>query len=104
VFAFAGTRANDIVKYCLHCWLLNMEICSKGVRMVSINSQPHHIGRDAAVDRVDQAFERLKIAWRAVRARRAANGIAQFDVAAMEELDVAEAEWLAARAEASSSS
>ena len=69
--------------------------------MVSTNAQHHHIGQDTAVDRVDQAFERLKIAWRAVRARCAANGIAQFDAAAMEELDAAEAEWLAVRNEAS---
>ena len=64
--------------------------------MVSANAH-HHIGQDTAVDR---AFERLQIAWRTVRARRAANGVAQFDAAAMEELDAAEAEWLAARAAA----
>ena len=77
MFAFGGVRASDIVKCCLRCWLLNMEICSKGIRMVSTNAQHHHIGQDTAVDRVDQAFERLKIAWRAVRARCAANGIAR---------------------------
>lgn len=71
--------------------------------MVSINVQHHHIGQDTAMDRVAQAFERLQIAWRAVQARRAANGSAQFDAAVMNELDAAEAEWLAARAEASSS-
>ena len=72
--------------------------------MVSINAQPHHAGQDAVEDRVDQAFERLQIAWRTVQARRAANGITQFDdAAAMNELDAAEAEWLAVRAEASSS-
>lgn len=69
--------------------------------MVSTNAQHHQIGQDTAVDRVDQAFERLQIAWRTVRARRSANGIAQFDAAAVKELDAAEAEWLAARAAAS---
>jgi hypothetical protein len=80
-----------------------MEICSKGVGMVSINAQSHHIGQDAAVDRVTQAFERLKIAWRAVQARLSTNGITQLDAAALNELDAAEAEWLAARADASNS-
>jgi hypothetical protein len=80
-----------------------MEICSKGIRMVSINAQPHHIGQDTAVERVAQAFERLQIAWRTVQARRAAGGLTQFDAAAMNELDAAEAEWLSARAEAASS-
>ena len=69
--------------------------------MVSINAQPHHAGQDAVEDRVDQAFERLQIAWRAVQARLSANGITQLDAAALNELDAAEAEWLAARAEAS---
>ncbi len=69
--------------------------------MVSINAQHHPVGQDAAVDRVAQAFERLQVAWRTVRARRAANGITQFDAAALKELDAAEAEWLAVRSEAS---
>ena len=81
-----------------------MDICTKGVRVVSINAQSHHNGHDAAVDRLTQAFERLKIAWRAVQARLSSNEITQLDAAALNELDAAEAEWLAARAEASSSS
>jgi hypothetical protein len=81
-----------------------MEMCSKGICMVSINAQHHHIGQDAAVDRVNRAYERLQNAWRTVQARRAANGITQFDAAVMNELDAAEAEWLTARAEASISS
>ena len=72
--------------------------------MVSINAQHHHIAQDTAVDRVDQAFERLQIAWRDVRAQRAANGIPQFDTTTLNELDAAEKEWLAARAELSISS
>ena len=71
--------------------------------MVAIDAQHHHVGQDTAVDRVDQAFERLQSAWRTVLARRVANGITQFDAAVMNELDAAEAEWLAARTDASSS-
>jgi DNA-directed RNA polymerase specialized sigma24 family protein len=69
--------------------------------MVTIDAQHHHIGQDTALDRVDQAFERLQSAWRTVLARRVANGITQFDAADMNELDTAEAEWLAVRAEVS---
>jgi primosomal protein N'' len=74
---------------------------SKGLRMVSIKAQHHHIAQDTTVNRVNQAFERLQNAWDAVRAQRSADGTTQFDEAALNELDAAEEEWLTARAAAS---
>lgn len=69
--------------------------------MVSNKAQHHHIPQDTAVDRVNQAFERLQNAWETIRAQRRVNGITQFDEAVLHELDEAEEEWLAARAAAS---
>lgn len=69
--------------------------------IVFMKGQHHHIPQDAAVNRVDRAFERLQMAWRNLRAQRSANGTRQFDAATMIELDAAEEEWLAARAAAS---
>ena len=68
--------------------------------IVSMQEQHHHIPQDAVVNRVDQAFARLQMAWRNLRAQRAANATRQFDAASMIELDAAEEEWLAARAAA----
>ena len=64
--------------------------------MVSIKEQHQQIAQDYAANRVYQAFERLQIAWYSVNARRPANGPAQFDEAAISELEAAEEEWLAA--------
>lgn len=69
--------------------------------MVSNKTQHHHISQVSAVDRVNQALERLQNAWEAIRAQRSANGSKQFDEAVLNELDAAEEEWLAARAAAS---
>ena len=69
--------------------------------MVSNKAQHHHFVQDTALDLVNQAFERLQIAWEAVRAQRSINGTTEFDEAALNELNVAEEEWLTARAAAS---
>lgn len=67
--------------------------------MVSLKQQHRHSANDAAANRVYQAYERLQIAWYTVNAHRPADGAAQFDQAALNELEAAEEEWLAARAE-----
>ena len=69
--------------------------------MVSVKEPHPAIALDAAVDRMKLAFERLQVAWEAIRARRSANGKMQIDEATMIELDAAEEEWLTARSTAS---
>lgn len=70
--------------------------------MMSIKEQHHRTAQDAAVSRLNQALERLEIAWDTAHARRSANGMGQFDAADLIELDTAEEEWLAARRAAAS--
>jgi cell fate (sporulation/competence/biofilm development) regulator YlbF (YheA/YmcA/DUF963 family) len=68
--------------------------------MIAMKKQYQQTAQDAAAHRVYQAFERLQIAWYTINAQRSANGVSQFDQAAMSELEAAEQEWLAARSAA----
>ena len=65
--------------------------------MASINEEHRPVAHGIEVDRAEEAFEKLHIAWRAVRARISANGTLQLDEETLKELDTAEEEWLAVR-------
>ena len=65
--------------------------------MTSSNEKPGPAAQGIEVDRVEEAFEKLQIAWLAVRARISPNGTLQVDEATLKELDAAEQEWLAVR-------
>lgn len=66
--------------------------------MVVTQGQYTYITQESAVNRLNQAFERLETAWHTVRAWRLTNGTRQFEAALINELNAAEEEWLAARA------
>ena len=65
--------------------------------MASSNEKHHPIVQGTEVDRVEEAFEKLQITWRAVRTRIYPNGRLLVDEATLKELDAAEQEWLAVR-------
>ena len=65
--------------------------------MASTDETHRSVAQSTEVDRVEEAFEKLQIAWRAVRARIYPNGRLQVDEATLKELDAAEQEWLAVR-------
>ena len=69
--------------------------------MASTNEKPRPVTQSIEADRAEEAFEKLQIAWRAVRARLSPNGASQLDEETLKELDIAEQEWLAVRAEVS---
>jgi len=69
--------------------------------MTLSNEKPGPAAQGIEVDRVEEAFEKLQTAWRAVRARISPNEKSQLDEETLKELDTAEQEWLAVRANVS---
>ena len=69
--------------------------------MASSNEKHHHVVQDTEVDRVEEVFEKLQNAWRAVCARIYQNGRLQVDEETLREIDAAEQEWLAVRSNVS---
>jgi hypothetical protein len=72
--------------------------------MASTDETHPPVAHDIEIDRVEAAFEKLQNAWRAVRARISTHGMLQLDEETLRELDAAEEEWLAVRANISTGS
>ena len=72
--------------------------------MASTNENHSPMAHDIEVERVEEAFEKLQTAWRAVRARISTKGTLQLDEETLKELDTAEEEWLAVRPNVSTGS
>ena len=72
--------------------------------MASPNEKYPPVAHRIDIDRLEEAFEKLQVVWRAVRARISTNETLQLDEETLKELDTAEAEWLAIRSNVSSGS
>ena len=72
--------------------------------MTSTNEKSPPLAHGIEVDRVEEAFEKLQNAWRAVRTRISKNGTQHLDEESLRELDTAEEEWLAVRPNVSTGS